>query len=82
MDTKLKWREHVETVRQKATRTVHMLSSLGSSTWGVQLQDMRRLYKAIALPQMMYTCSIWSNANLNNKKRSYTHKTVDALRSI
>jgi len=38
LDTKLKWREHVETIRQKATRTVHTLSSLGSSTWGVRLQ--------------------------------------------
>jgi len=58
LDTKLKWREHVETIRQKATLTVHTLSSLGSSTWGVRLQDMRRLYEAIALPQMMYACSI------------------------
>ena len=58
LDTKLKWREHVETIRQKATRTVHMLSSLGSSTWGVSMQDMRKLYEAIALPQMMYACSI------------------------
>jgi ribonuclease HI len=82
LDTKLKWREQVETIRQKATRTVHMLSSLGSSTWGVRLQDMRRLYEAIALPQMMYACSIWSNADLNDKKRGYTHKTLDALRSI
>jgi ribonuclease HI len=82
LDIKLKWREHIETVRQKATRTVHMLSSLGSSTWGVRLQDMRRLYEAIALPQMMYACSIWSNANLNDKKRCYTYKTIDALRSI
>jgi ribonuclease HI/retron-type reverse transcriptase len=82
LDAKLRWKEHVETIRQKATRTVHTLSSLGSSTWGVRLQDMRRLYEAIALPQMMYACSIWSNANLNDKKRGYTHKTVDALRSI
>ncbi|KAH7563672.1 hypothetical protein BM1_00719 [Bipolaris maydis] len=82
LDNKLKWREQVETIRQKATRTVHMLSSLGSSTWGVRLQDMRRLYEAIALPQMMYACSIWSNANLNDKNRAYTHKTIDALRSI
>jgi hypothetical protein len=82
LDTKLTWREHVETIRQKATRTVHTLSSLGSSTWGVRLQDMRRLYEAIAVPQMMYACSVWSNANLNDKKRGYTHKTLDALRSI
>ena len=31
---------------------------------------------------MMYACSIYSNADLNDKKRRYTHKTLDALRSI
>jgi hypothetical protein len=61
---------------------VHTLSSLGSSTWGVRLQDMRKLYEAIALPQIMYACSIWSNANLNDKKRGYMNKTLDNLRSI
>jgi hypothetical protein len=82
MDTKLKWMEHVEIIKQKATRTVHTLSSLGSSTWGIRLQDMCKLYEAITLPQMMYACSIWSNANLHDGKRTYTYKTIDALRSI
>jgi hypothetical protein len=31
---------------------------------------------------MMYACYIWFNADLNDKKRGYTHKTLDALRSI
>lgn len=81
-DTKSKWREHIETIRQKTTSTVHTLNSLGSSTWGIRLQDMRRLYEAIAILQMRYACSIWANANLKDKKRSYTHKTLEDLRSI
>jgi hypothetical protein len=32
LDSKLKWKEQVETIKQKATQTVHTLSSLGSST--------------------------------------------------
>lgn len=82
MDARLNWRDHVEIIKQKVTRTVHTLSSLGNSTWGVRLQDMRKLYEAIAIPQMMYACSIWSNANLHDRTRKYTHKTIDALRSI
>jgi hypothetical protein len=31
---------------------------------------------------MMYACSIWFNANLHEGKRTYTYKTIDALRSI
>ena len=82
LDTKLRWKDHVGTIGQKATRTVHMLGSLGSFTWSVRPQDMRRLYETTALSQMMYACSIWSITNLNDKKHGYTHKTVDALRSI
>ena len=43
---------------------------------------MCRLYESTVLPQMMYACSIWSNANLNDKKRTYTQKTIDALQGI
>ena len=56
INTRLKWREHVDVIKQKATRTVHTLSS--------------------------YACSILFNANLNDGTRTYTHKTIDALRSI
>jgi hypothetical protein len=32
MDTKLRWKEHVEEIRQRATKTVNALSCLGGST--------------------------------------------------
>ncbi|KAL6152343.1 hypothetical protein ACJQWK_05935 [Exserohilum turcicum] len=80
MDSKLQWKEHVEEIRRKATKTVNALSCLGGSTWGITLADMRRLYEATALPQMMYACSIWSNASVKGK--TYTKKTLSILQSI
>jgi ribonuclease HI len=80
MDSKLQWKEHLEEVRRKATRTVSALSCLGGSTWGITLADMRKLYEATALPQMMYACSIWSNAS--TKGKMYTKKTLNVLQSI
>ena len=71
LDGKLKWKEYVEEIRQKATGTINTLSSLGSSTRGVGLLDIRRFYESTVLLQMMYACSIWSTANLNDKKRTY-----------
>jgi ribonuclease HI len=80
MDTKLRWKEHIEEIRQKATKTVTALSCVGGSNWGVSLLDMRRIYEGTALPQMMYACSIWHNASTRGK--TYTQKTLDILKSI
>jgi hypothetical protein len=46
----------------------------------VNLTDMRRIYEGTALPQIMYACSIWSNASI--KGRVYTKKTLGILQSI
>lgn len=57
LDRKLKWKEHIEEVCRKATKTVNTLSSLGSSIWGVRMAEMRKIYRGVAVPQMMYACS-------------------------
>lgn len=80
LDSKLQWKAHIEEIRRKTTKTVNALSSLGSSTWGVSLLDMRKIYRGVAIPQMMYACSIWSNSGA--KGSPYTKKTLDTLQSI
>jgi hypothetical protein len=80
MDAKLHWKEHVEDIRRKVTKTVNAISCLGGSNWGAGLIDMRRIYEGTALPQMMYACSIWSNASM--KGGLYTKKTLSTLQSI
>ena len=80
MDTKLLWNEHIEEMRQKAMKTVAALSCLEGSNWGVSLGDMRRIFEGTALTQMMYACSIWSNASLKGKL--YTKKTLNILEGI
>jgi ribonuclease HI len=80
MDTKMRWKEHIEEIRQRATKTVTALSCLGGSTWGVGLIDMRKIYKGTALPQMMYASSIWYNAN--TRGLTYTKRTLEILQNI
>jgi hypothetical protein len=58
MDTKLRWKEYLEAVRQKVINTVNALGCLGGSTWGIGLLDLRKIYEGTALPQMMYASSI------------------------
>jgi hypothetical protein len=80
MDAKLHWKEHTEETRRKATKTVNALSCLGGSNWGAGLIDLRRIYEGTVLPQMMYACSIWSNASM--KGRLYTGRMLNTLQSI
>jgi ribonuclease HI len=80
MDAKLHWKEHTEETRRKATKTVNALSCLGGSNWGASLIDLRRIYEGTVLPQLMYACSIWSNASMKGKL--YTRKMLNTLQSI
>ena len=80
MDAKLHWKQHTEEIRRKATKTVNALSCLGGSNWGASLHDLRRIYEGTVLPQMMYACSVWSNASIKGKL--YTKRMLNTLQSI
>ncbi|KAJ3453598.1 hypothetical protein MRS44_017845 [Fusarium solani] len=82
MDSALQWKPHVDEVRRKATKTISALSSLGSSTWGLTLQDMRKIYRGVVVPQIMYACSAWSNSNRRTRTMPYPNKTLAQLQSL
>ncbi|KDN61237.1 putative zinc knuckle [Colletotrichum sublineola] len=74
MDSSLKWKPHIDETERKVTNTITALSSPGSSTWGVKTREMRTIYKGVAIPQMMYTCSLWSNSGWGGN--GYTKRTL------
>lgn len=80
LDSKLIWNAHIEEVRRKATKSVTALSALGSSTWGITMAEMRKIYRGVTLPQMTYACSVWSNTGI--KGQPYTKKTLRTLEAI
>jgi hypothetical protein len=59
MDTKLHWDYHCEKVEVEATKQVAALSALASSTWGTGTINLRQVYRAMIVPQMLYGCSAW-----------------------
>ena len=59
MDTKLRWDYHREKVEAAATKRLSALSALVSSTWGTALVNLRQVYRAMIVPQMLYGCSAW-----------------------
>ncbi|KAJ3552838.1 hypothetical protein NPX13_g11022 [Xylaria arbuscula] len=80
MDTALRWKPHIEEVRRKAMKTVAALQTLGNSRWGIGLHGMRKIYRGVAIPQIMYAGSIWSNAD--SYRKAYTQKTLETLQRI
>ena len=59
MDTRLRWDYHREKVEAGATKRLSALSALASSTWGTGLVNLRQVYRAMIIPQMLYGCSAW-----------------------
>jgi hypothetical protein len=59
MDTKLRWDCHREKVEAGATKRLSALSALASSTWGTGTVNLRHVYRAMMVPQMLYGCSAW-----------------------
>ena len=59
MDSRLRWDHHREKVEAKATQRLAALSALASSTWGTGLINLRQVYRAMIIPQMLYGCSAW-----------------------
>lgn len=59
MDSRLRWDYHREKIEAKATRRLSALSAPASSTWGTGLINLRQVYKAMIVPQMLFGCSAW-----------------------
>ncbi|KAK0368799.1 reverse transcriptase [Colletotrichum limetticola] len=80
MDSALKWKQHIDETERKVTNTITALRSLGSSTWGVMTREMRTIYRGVAIPQMTYACSLWSNSGWG--KMGYTNRTLNRLQRL
>lgn len=59
MDTRLRWDYHREKMEAAATKRLSALSALASSTWGTGLLNLRQVYRAMIVPQMLYGRSAW-----------------------
>ncbi|OKL55294.1 hypothetical protein UA08_09424 [Talaromyces atroroseus] len=55
----LRWDHHREKIEAGATKRLSALSALASSTWGTGAINLRHVYRAMVVPQMLYGCSAW-----------------------
>jgi ribonuclease HI/exonuclease III len=62
MDNGLNWRDHIQHIQQKASKSLAALSALASSTWGANVATLRLVYRAMIVPRILYACSAWFTA--------------------
>ena len=80
LDSTLQWKAHIDSVKDKVTKTINAMEAIGGSTWGTSLADMRKIYRGVALPQIMYGCSLWSNSGWG--ANPYTIRTRDIVQGL
>ncbi|KEY74535.1 hypothetical protein S7711_10103, partial [Stachybotrys chartarum IBT 7711] len=59
LDSRLQWGHHRDKMEVAATKRLSALSALASSTWGTGMVNLRQVYRAMIVPQMLYGCSAW-----------------------
>jgi hypothetical protein len=82
MDSRLRWDYHREKVEAKATQRLSALSALASSTWGTGLINLRQVYQAMIIPQMLYGCSAWHIPGNRGNGRGRGSAMVTAISRI
>ena len=80
LDTALNWKHHIQNIITKTSKSIGALTSLAGSTWGASVTELRRIYQAVVIPQMMYGCSAWSVAH--ERGEGYTKQTIDSLKRL
>ncbi|PQE05356.1 zinc knuckle protein [Rutstroemia sp. NJR-2017a BBW] len=76
----LKIEETQLNVTTKISKSIGALTSLAGSTWGASVTELRRIYQAVVIPQMMYGCSAWSVAQ--ERGEGYTKQTANSLKRL
>lgn len=82
MDSRLRWDDHREKVESKATKRLSALSALASSTWGAGLINLRQVYRAMIVPQMLYGCSAWHIPGARSTGRGRGSAMLNAISRI
>lgn len=59
LNSKLSWKDQVSKVIEKAIKNLGALSSITGSTWGGNYHSLRKIFKAVIIPQLAYGVSIW-----------------------
>ena len=58
-ESKLSWKNQISKIKEKAIKSIAALTSITGSTWGGSYLALRKIFKAVIIPQITYGASIW-----------------------
>jgi len=83
VDSKLNWKNHVESKCLATLRVIRNLKYCLRRTWGLNTQTLKKLYKSIVVPKLLYGVSVWSSCLTKrwciNKLRSTQYHIVKSI---
>lgn len=59
LQSNLSGREHVKRASAAASQTVGALAAIAGSTWRLRLEQLRDIYRAVVVPQLLHAVSAW-----------------------
>ena len=59
--SKLSWKDQISKIREKSIKSIGALLSITGSAWRGNYLALRRIFKAVIIPQITYGASIWHN---------------------
>ena len=59
LDDKLSGTPHIAHIKESVTKSIQALQSISGSTWGVSMDHMLKLVKAVIIPRILFACSVW-----------------------
>ena len=78
IDSKLTWNEHIKTKCKKAKALLMMCKRSVGPTWELSPATMKRIYRTMIRPTLLYAATIWVNA-INTDKNLRQLKSVQRL---
>ena len=65
IDSKLNWTVQCSQLHTRTVKSVGALARLAGTQWGGSYRSLRKIYTAIAIPQITYGCSVWADTQWN-----------------
>ena len=81
IDSRLKWGPQAEHAEAKAATSVTAMKRISGSVWGASYHSLRKIYRAVAIPQMTYACSVWAKTAGRRGARSSVMADMQMVQS-
>jgi ribonuclease HI len=82
LNAQLSGQAQAKHVIETVTKQINALSAVGASTWGLQVDELRKIYLAVIIPRMLYGLSTWYSPDPRRGHIATNKKTAKTLSAI